>query len=239
MNTIEKEAKLFEAGKYPDKNLEITVEDLDAIIANAHSLPLKIEHTDTPLDGVLGTVSKLYRKGTELFGKILFNIDAWKLLSEAGARKLSVALTPDKKRITEVSLVRFPRVADAAVFKTDNILFVGEIPANPEADAMADIIVSMRADNKIARYRREGKITKASEPFARAIFEEAGTTVRFEGARKNLADLFEEFLKALPAAVDFSELTTCEHKEETPELLKRLGVTADQVRKYNTREVHI
>lgn len=239
MNTIEKEAKLFEAGKYPDKNTEITTEDLDAIIANAHRLPLKIEHTDTPLDGVLGTVTKLYRKGTELFGKILFNAHAWKLLSEAGARKLSVAITPDKKRITEVSLVRFPRVADAAVFKTDSILFVGEIPANPEADAMADIIVSMKADNKIARYRREGKITKASEPFARALFEEAGATVRFEGAKKNLAHIFEEFLKAMPAAVNFSELTTDDREEETPELLKRLGVTADQVRKYNTWEVNI
>ncbi|MBP5738078.1 MAG: hypothetical protein J6X38_03235, partial [Abditibacteriota bacterium] len=69
--------------------------------------------------------------------------------------------------------------------------------------------------------------------------EEAGATVRFEGAKKNLAHIFEEFLKAMPAAVNFSELTTDDREEETPELLKRLGVTADQVRKYNTWEVNI
>ena len=57
--TIEREAKLFEAGSYPDRGIEITEEDLDRIIANASEAPIRIEHTATPFDGALGVLKSV------------------------------------------------------------------------------------------------------------------------------------------------------------------------------------
>ena len=57
---IEREAKLFEAGSYPDRGIEITEEDLDSIVANTHEAPVRIEHIDTPFDGAVGVLSGLY-----------------------------------------------------------------------------------------------------------------------------------------------------------------------------------
>ena len=59
--TIEKEAKLFEAGDYPDRSVTITEADLDNIISKSNEIPVKIEHTDTALDGAI-------RPGREIGG---------------------------------------------------------------------------------------------------------------------------------------------------------------------------
>ena len=67
------EARLFCAGEYVDKNAQITVADLDAIVAHFEAgggvVPLRIEHTETVLDP-LGTVTGVYRRGAELFGAV-------------------------------------------------------------------------------------------------------------------------------------------------------------------------
>ena len=63
----EREAKLFEAGAYPDRDIAITEETLDEIIKNTSEAPLRIEHMPTVFDGVLGVVKSLYRRGGELF----------------------------------------------------------------------------------------------------------------------------------------------------------------------------
>lgn len=104
--TIERDAKLFEAGSYPDRGIEITEEDLDRIIANTSEAPIRIEHTATPFDGALGVVKSIYRKGRELFGKLSFTAQAWELINASNARRLSVAIKKDKSGIAEVSLER-------------------------------------------------------------------------------------------------------------------------------------
>lgn len=114
--TIEREAKLFEAGSYPDRGIEVSEEDLDRIIANASEAPVRIEHSATPFDGALGVLKSVYRRGKELFGRLCFTQAAWELIKAANAKRLSVAILKDKSGIAEVSLVREPRVADAAVF---------------------------------------------------------------------------------------------------------------------------
>ncbi|MDH7603222.1 MAG: hypothetical protein QHI38_13875, partial [Armatimonadota bacterium] len=92
MHTIEREAKLFEAGTYPDRGVEITEEDLDHIAHNTTEAPIRIEHTSTPFDGALGVVRSIYRKGKELFGRLCFTRAAWELVKAANARRLSIAL---------------------------------------------------------------------------------------------------------------------------------------------------
>ena len=125
--TIEREAKLFEAGSYPDKGIDITEEDLDRIIAGSKEAPVRIEHTNTPFDGALGVLKGVYRRGKELFGKLCFTRAAWELINAANARRLSVAIRKDKTGIAEVSLVREPRIADAAVFSESEVTRLAEV----------------------------------------------------------------------------------------------------------------
>lgn len=126
---IEREARLFEAGNYEDKGMEITEGDLDVMATNFAPVPVKVEHTDTPFDGSLGMLQSVYRKGKELWGKIGFQPAAWALAKAAGALKLSLAIKKDKTAIGEVSLVREPRVAGAQVFNGDAVMFSGDFDA--------------------------------------------------------------------------------------------------------------
>jgi hypothetical protein len=117
---IERDAKIFEAAVYEDKGVEVTEDDLDIIVANHTPVPIKVEHTDTPL--VLGSLTKIWRIGKELFGKLAFTKPAWALVEASDARKLSVGLKKDKSALAEISVVRNPRVADAAVFAGAELL---------------------------------------------------------------------------------------------------------------------
>lgn len=132
MPTIEREAKLFEAGVYPDRNIEVTEDDLDRIIAGTAEAPIKVQHTNTVFDGSLGFVKSLYRKGKELFGRVCFEEEAFPLIKKAGARKLSVSIPKEKNMLKEVSLVTKPRIADAAYFSDDETIAV-----NTEIDVFA------------------------------------------------------------------------------------------------------
>ncbi|MCX8053107.1 MAG: hypothetical protein N3B12_04815 [Armatimonadetes bacterium] len=132
-DTVEREAKLFEAGEYPDRGIEITEEDLDRIVENTRNAPIRIEHMFTPFDGALGFLKLVYRKGKELFGRLCFTRPAWELVNAANAQRLSVALKKDKSGIAEVSLVREPRIADAAVFGEVAFLPGGEVGSEFEA----------------------------------------------------------------------------------------------------------
>jgi hypothetical protein len=120
--TVEREAKLFEAGDYPDRGVNITEADLDSIIAGTKCPPIAIEHSKTPFDGAMGVLKTLHRKGKELFGTLAFTDPAWALAVSAGARRLSVAIKKDLSGIAEVSLVREPRVADARVFNNADVV---------------------------------------------------------------------------------------------------------------------
>ena len=121
---VERDALLFRAGAYPDKDIEITEEDLDRMVESYTPAPIKVEHTDTPIR--FGVVTRIWRVGRELFGRLAFNPLAWALARECGATKLSAAVRRDKSGLEEVSLVRSPRIADAAVFSREAELFAGE-----------------------------------------------------------------------------------------------------------------
>ncbi|MCX6374537.1 MAG: hypothetical protein NTU88_00605 [Armatimonadetes bacterium] len=112
---MEKDAKIFEAGEYPDKEITISEDDLDGIIENFTEVPVKVEHTDSPLDP-LGTVKRIWRRGKELFARLAFPSDLAAFLERRGIKKLSVALHKDPLRLAEVSLVLSPRVPSAAMF---------------------------------------------------------------------------------------------------------------------------
>jgi len=130
MELVERDALLFEAGEYPDKGITVTEEDLDQVIANTTAaVPIKIEHSDTPFDGALGTVGKLYRKGRQLWGRVAMAAEAWVLAEKANAKRLSVGLSLNPHALVEVSLVRFPRVEAARVFSAGKgvLMFAGAV----------------------------------------------------------------------------------------------------------------
>ncbi len=151
---VEREAKLFEAGDYPDKGLTVTVQDLDRLIANHAStdpIPIKVEHTDTPFDGALGVVKSLYRRGKELFGRLVFTDAAWALIKDLPARALSVGILTDKSALQEVSLVNDPRVADARVFAADTVGFTAQIDwGNESPDTPREVTDIMEQRNSNA-----------------------------------------------------------------------------------------
>lgn len=114
---IERTAKLFEAGDYQDKGVSITEADIQALVDSfAGEVPVKIQHTDTAFDGMLGAVKSVWRRGGELLGRIAFAPDVWSLIDRCSARRLSVGIGFDPLRLREVSIVDRPRVATAQVF---------------------------------------------------------------------------------------------------------------------------
>jgi len=132
---VVRDAKLFEAGSYPDKGVEVSEADLDVMVANhpVGGVPIRIEHTDSPFK--LGVVQSIYRAGRDLLGKLAFSPAAWALIDQQDAKKLSVGVRRDRSGITEVSLVTVPRIASAQVFADTDAcyMFSADIPATGNA----------------------------------------------------------------------------------------------------------
>ena len=114
---VERRAKLFEAGDYPDKGVSVSTEHLQAIAANFDlPVPVLIEHGDSPLH--LGFLIAVDAEGANLTGLIALTKEADQLLIKNGAQSLSVGLERDLEHIREVSVVRNPRVESARLFDT-------------------------------------------------------------------------------------------------------------------------
>ncbi len=261
--TIEREAKLFEAGSYPDRGIEVSEEDLDRIIANTSEAPVRIEHSATPFDGALGVLKSVYRKGKELFGRLCFTQAAWELIKAANAKRLSVAILKDKSGIAEVSLVREPRVADAAVFSAEDTLPFEETELALEEPEHADMshtshpshdrsetvdcrpstvdqlrreLAEKEADIAIDQLKRAGKLAPAAEVFARAILRSDDTSVITFGDQPTpIAQVFRWFLESQPKVIEFSELAPADSDPTEPGIFAKLGVTSSQVEKHRGR----
>ncbi len=250
---IERQAKLFEAGSYPDKGITITEEDLDTLAAAFTEAPVRVEHAESPFDGAIGALKRIWRKGKELFGTIAFTPEAWALIDTANARKLSVGIKRDKSALTEVSLVKRPYIAGAQVFGggdsqptiDDVAVLFGELQGDSEEpeSQFADVVAQLREQNaslkaelasdrvssRIAEFKRRGKIVRATEDAARAILLGAGeAVVEFNQRQMSLGELFEQFLEAMPPVVLFGE--TCRAEVPSPfspeqrEVFRKLGI---------------
>jgi hypothetical protein len=104
---------LFEAGDYPDKNFTLTEDELNIAAANFQPVANDLQHTNTILDGKLGTLESVYVKGKELFGKV--KIPKWLHDLHPNAIKTSLTWSRDDKRIRGNALVLNPRVPDAQI----------------------------------------------------------------------------------------------------------------------------
>lgn len=124
---VTREAMLFEAGSYPDRQIDVTEDDLDRICAGTEQAPIQVGHKEPGF--TLGFVRDLVRKGKELWGTLHLHPEANALVERNGIRSLSVAMPRTKERLTEVSVTGTPHVAGAAMFSGETIMFsVGEKP---------------------------------------------------------------------------------------------------------------
>jgi hypothetical protein len=231
---VTRNAKLFEAGEYPDKNLIVEEADLDRLVAGFDKpVPLWIEHQDQPLQ--LGVLAQVWREGRELFGRLELTPEANALIEKSRARKLSVAVTKTLDQIIEVSLVRHPRVADARLFG-DSVNFQREFDglsskevkkpmsqseteaneraataeeraraAEERANSMVFTLKASQAEAIIEAFKRAGKLCPAAESHARTLLM-TEEPVQFGDTQQPLSKVFEQFLNAQPAVVIFGEV---------------------------------
>ncbi len=217
---VSKQARLFRAGEYSDKNAIFTAADLDVIVARFEDaggeVPLRIEHTDTVLDP-LGTVTGIYRRGTELLGTVnLPEPIAAHLFARDTPLHLSVNLERGEEepgyRLIEVSLVREGRV-DGAGFVEDDAP-PASLPAGGDADAIGAVF---------ARFRREGKLSPAMETPLRELLTDTGVA-RFTRGDAPALDALTRLLSAVPV---FRTMTTAPNSSETLTVLSSPLLTGD------------
>lgn len=199
---VERRAKLFEAGDFPDKGVTITLDTLRTLEKRFDlPVPVLIEHADSPLE--LGYLIEVEAVGSELFGTIALTAEANALVEKSGAQALSLGLSPELDAIREVSLVRNPRVSDAKLF------FAG--PLEPSQDwqsryeKLQDQLRQETAERDAESLLKQGRLTPAQLPFAIALLQ-ADDTVPFGCERAPVGRLLRRLLEARPASPLFGEI---------------------------------
>ncbi|MCX7800057.1 MAG: hypothetical protein N2109_06895 [Fimbriimonadales bacterium] len=204
---VERRAKLFEAGEYPDKGLSVTAQDLASLAERFEGpVPVLIEHAESPLH--LGELASVEAVGGELFGTVRLTEEADRLARRSGASSLSVALSPDLSRILEVSLVRHPRVPDARLFGQGPVFHAawpGQ-PLSPESRALLDEL------------QRGGRLAPAQRPFAEALLA-CSQKVAFDGSAVPVAALVRALLERQPPSALLAEVAPARASDESHLLL--------------------
>lgn len=189
-NWIERSAKLFEVGDYPDKGVSFGSPDLERLAANFHSpVPVLIEHATSPLE--LGSLVSVWVEGNDLLGKIRLSQEANALIETNQAKSLSIGLSADLETIEEVSLVQQPRVTSAKIFsgRLDEA-----VDWKRQFMALQNDTLAAEADRKVTRWLDEGRILPAQAEIARSLLNVRGAT-QFNGTQVPLAALLEQFVE--------------------------------------------
>lgn len=218
-NWVDRRAKLFEAGDYPDKGVTISASDLRNLVeAFDLPVPVLIEHAQSPLE--IGFLTQVEATGHELFGNLALTEEADALIRKSGARALSLGLSRDLGKIQEVSLVKVPRVPSAKLFGGE-IRFWSALELRPEEtapapeDARGDWRTKFHelsarvdaelAERKIEQWLHEGRLFPAQAPLARILMQTPGS-IDFDGESRSVPQLVAEFMERQPPHRLFSEL---------------------------------
>jgi len=218
---VVREAKLLEAGVYPERGLAFTIEDMERLVARFDApVPLLVEHRPSPVQ--LGWLVSVWRQGTELFGRLLLLPEADALLQRLRVRGLSLGLSRDLSRIVEVSVTGSPRVPDARLFSAPPLpsgTEVNRMEPMETPEQIPDEVLQLRervrqlerelyaqqVREQVQRWTLSGKLPPALVPLTEAILMQGEATVQFSGETLPLAELFRRFVDALPAYHPLSE----------------------------------
>lgn len=198
---VERRAKLFEAGDYPDKGVNVTTDHLESIASNFDlPVPVLIEHGDSPLH--LGFLIAVDAEGANLSGLIALTKEADQLLIKSGAQSLSVGLERDLQNIREVSVVRNPRVPSARLFDTRPLFSSGfedvdyrKLAQQHQAESRKDQ-AAIQAEKMV----NAGQLAPRHAKVATLLF---ACDAEVEG--QSVADLVTQLLDELPKANIFSQ----------------------------------
>lgn len=199
MKMVKRVAKLFEAGSYPERNLQIEPQQITQIAQQFQApVPVTVEHLGGQWN--LGELVEVWPHGSELLGHLELSTEADALLRRLGIFGLSVCLDSGCDRLLEVSVTETPRVSDARIFRKQlDPVFGGEIlMTNPQE--------ALPVNRQIAEWLQQGRITPGAEPYARALLE-MGEVMQFREDQSSVAALFSQFVAAMPQAVLFGELS--------------------------------
>ena len=198
---VDRKAKLFEAGDYPDKGVSVTEETL-GLLAKSFDLPVPvlIEHAKSPLQ--IGYLTDVRAEGSELFGTLSLTKEANELIEMSGAHALSLGLSPDLCTIQEVSLVKKPRIASARLFTGE--VFAAEPDWKSEYESLRGRLDSQHAISRIDGLLAEGRMIPAQVPFANALIAQNGS-VEFDGEAVPVSRLVLSLLEVSPKHALFHE----------------------------------
>lgn len=188
---VEREAKLFEAGEYPDKGVIVSEAQLARMAENFDlPVPVLVEHATSPLE--LGYLTDIWAKGSELFGRVALTLEADQIIRKSGASKLSVGLSPDLEEIREVSLVQRPRVASAQLFCFESAFH-------------EDRTFSEKCELDIRRLIGAGKMFPHQSDLVRALLS-CSEGVSFNRSHQSVSRLVLDLLESGPAHSMFTEV---------------------------------
>lgn len=209
---VERHAKLFEAGEFPDKGVTVTEEHLRQLAAaHREPVPILIEHAESPLE--IGFLTGVEVRGPELFGTVALTEEADRLIERSGARSLSVGLSPDLSEILEVSLVRSPRVESARLFCTElepAARWDSRSSWRTRYERLESEVREREARAAVERFVRQGRLTPAQAPAALSLFL-TSTSVTFDGRSVPVAEVLRDLLDKQPVSPLFRE-----HAPEPP-----------------------
>jgi hypothetical protein len=169
----DRQAKLFQAGDYPDKGASITQNDISRLAESfSEPVPILIEHSTSPLE--LGWLTDVKADGENLMGTISLTKEADQLVRQSKAKGLSLGLSRSLDEIREVSLVEKPRIKDAQIFRSDQIVIFaefseGQIDWRAEYESLANERLADRAAETIERLISERRLLPAQKPEAEAL----------------------------------------------------------------------
>jgi len=204
---IERRAKLFEAGEFPERDLTVTPEHLQALARGfADPVPVLIEHASSPLE--LGFLTSVAAEGDELFGSISLTKEADALIRQSGASALSIGLTANLDQILEVSLVENPRIESAQLFE-GSIRFCGSLQP-PEIDwqlrfqKLQRQMELQQAQSQVNRLIAEGRLLPSQKEHAVALLCHR-ESVHFGGSMKPVGEILLSLLELQPNPARFRE----------------------------------
>lgn len=203
---VDRQAKLFEAGDYPDKGVKVTREDIVQLAKDFDlPVPVLIEHAMSPLE--IGFLTDVEAVGNDLFGTLALSEEADALIECSGARSLSLGLSADLRQIREVSLVRNPRVESARMFGSD-LQFWAELEGTPWRARFEALEAKNRQDEarrQVSEWLNAGKLLPTQVAFAKALLLFDGN-VTFDGESAPVAAIFREFIGRQPSHGLYTEL---------------------------------
>ncbi|MEI7577305.1 MAG: hypothetical protein WCK51_10455 [Armatimonadota bacterium] len=198
---VERRAKLFEAGDYPDKGVSVSTENLQAIATNFDlPVPVLIEHGDSPLH--LGFLIAVDADGANLTGLIALTSEADQLLIQSGAQSLSVGLERDLEHIREVSVVRNPRIESARLFDTRPLFSSGFADVDYAKLAHQAQVESRKreAGSRVEEFVNRGQLAPRQAKIATLLF-----ACDAEVNGQPVADLVNQLLEDFPKSNIFSQ----------------------------------